>query len=104
MTRLSKLFTYFPTRAIASSDDALYHVLGFLSSQSLTPTVTDDTIDPSELDPFTLEEIKRVIDAYPVMSGEPYRDLDEYRTGKHDAYSTITATLSKWTEETGDSD
>ena len=38
------------------------------------------------------------------MSGEPYSDLDEYRTGKHDAYSTIAATLSKWIEETGDSD
>jgi len=58
----------------------------------------DDTIDSDDLDQQTLQEIKRVVEAYPVMSTD-YNSLSEYQAGKHDAYSNVAAVLSQWLDE-----
>jgi hypothetical protein len=55
----------------------------------------DESIDTSELDTHTLKQIKRVVEAYPVVSEDPTQ-INDYRAGKHTAYSTVAATLSEW--------
>ena len=57
--------------------------------------IDDEPIDPSELDAHTLKQIKRVVEAYPVVSEDP-TEINEYRAGKHSAYSSVAATLSEW--------
>jgi hypothetical protein len=58
----------------------------------------DEPIDPSELDTQTLKQIKHVVEAYPVVSEDP-SNINEYRAGKHAAYSTVAAKLSKWIDK-----
>jgi hypothetical protein len=58
----------------------------------------DEPIDPSELDTHTLKQIKRVVEAYTVVS-EDLTEINEYRAGKHAAYSSIAATLSEWIDK-----
>ena len=58
----------------------------------------DEPIDPSELDTHTLKQIKRVVEAYPVVSEDPSQ-INEYRAGKHAAYTNVAATLSKWIDK-----
>jgi len=58
----------------------------------------DESIDTSELDTHTLKQIKRVVEAYPVVSEDPTQ-IEDYRTGKYAAYSTIAATLSEWIDK-----
>jgi hypothetical protein len=58
----------------------------------------DEPIDPSELDTQTLKQIKRVVEAYPVVAEDP-SNINEYRAGKHAAYSTVAATLSEWIDK-----
>lgn len=60
--------------------------------------VDHEPIDPSELDTPTLKQIKRVVEAYPVVSEDPSQ-INDYRAGKHAAYTTIAATLSEWIED-----
>lgn len=58
----------------------------------------DEPIDTSELDTHTLKQIKRVVEAYPVVSEDP-TEINEYRAGKHAAYTTVAATLSEWIDK-----
>jgi len=58
----------------------------------------DEPIDPSELDAQTLKQIKRVVESYPVVSENPSQ-IDEFRAGKHAAYTTVAATLSEWVDK-----
>lgn len=58
----------------------------------------DEPIDPSELDTQTLKQIKRVVEAYPVVSDDPTQ-INDYRAGKHAAYTSVAATLSEWIED-----
>ena len=58
----------------------------------------EEAIDPSELDSHTLKEIKRVVENYPVVSEDP-TDIDDYREGKHSAYTNIAAKLTQWIDE-----
>lgn len=58
----------------------------------------DESIDPSELDTHTLKQIKRVVEAYPVVSEDPLK-ITDYRAGKHAAYTTVAATLSEWIDD-----
>jgi hypothetical protein len=58
----------------------------------------DEPVDPSELDTPTLKQIKRVVEAYPVVSEDPSQ-INDYRAGKHAAYTTVAATLSEWIED-----
>lgn len=59
-----------------------------------------NTIDPSTLDAHTLKQIKGVVESYPVVTTEtPYHDLNDYRRGKRDAYTTIAATIDEWLGE-----
>ncbi len=50
----------------------------------------DESIDPSELDTHTLKQIKRVVEAYPVVLEDPSQ-INDYRAGKHAAYTTLDA-------------
>jgi hypothetical protein len=58
----------------------------------------DEPLDPSELDAQTLKQIKRVVESYPVVSEDPSQ-IDDYRAGKHAAYTTVAATLSEWIDD-----
>jgi hypothetical protein len=58
----------------------------------------DEPIDPSELDTHTLKQIKRIVEAYPVVSEDP-TEINEYRAGKHAAFTTVAATLSEWIDK-----
>jgi hypothetical protein len=58
----------------------------------------EETIDPTKLDTHTLKQIKRVVEAYPVVSEDPTQ-ISDYRAGKHDAFTTVAATLSEWIDE-----
>ena len=60
--------------------------------------VDDEPIDPSELDTPTLKQIKRVVEAYSVVSEDPSQ-INDYRAGKHAAYTTVAATLSEWIDD-----
>jgi hypothetical protein len=61
--------------------------------------MTDDkSIDPSELYTHTLKQIKRVVEAYPVVAEDPSQ-INEYRAGKHAAYTNVAATLSEWIDK-----
>ena len=55
----------------------------------------DESIDPSELDTQTLKQTKRVVEAYPVVSEDPTQ-INDYRAGKHAAYTSVATTLSEW--------
>ena len=58
----------------------------------------EETIDPTELDTYTLKRIKRVVKAYPVVSEDPSQ-ISDFRAGKHAAYTTVAATLSEWIDD-----
>ncbi|WP_254837822.1 hypothetical protein [Natronomonas marina] len=58
----------------------------------------EETIDPTKLDTHTLKQIKRVVEAYPVVSEDPTQ-IDDYRAGKHAAFTTVAATLSEWIDK-----
>lgn len=60
-----------------------------------------DTIDPTTLDPHTLREVKRLVESYPVVS-HSQTELDDYREGKRDGFTTVAAVISQWLDETGD--
>lgn len=61
--------------------------------------MTDDgPIDASELDTHTLKQIKRVVEAYPVVSEDP-TEINDYRAGKHAAFTTVASTLSEWIDK-----
>lgn len=47
---------------------------------------------------YTLREIKRFVEAYPVLSADTPLTND-YRAGKRDAYSSVAAKLSEWIDE-----
>lgn len=62
--------------------------------------MTDDTINPNTLDPHTLRELKRVLEAYPVVTSDiPYHELSDYRVGKRDAYTTAAAKIDQWLDD-----
>jgi hypothetical protein len=58
----------------------------------------EEPIDLSELDTHTLKQIKRVVEAYPVVA-EDQSQINEYRAGKHAAYTNVAATLSEWIDK-----
>jgi hypothetical protein len=58
----------------------------------------EETIDPTKLDTYTLKQIKRVVEAYPVVSEDPSQ-ITDFRAGKHAAYTTVAATLSEWIDD-----
>jgi len=59
--------------------------------------MTDETIDPDTLDTYTLRQVKKVIEAYPVVSSEtPYHQLNDYRAGKRDGFTTVVVVIEQW--------
>lgn len=61
-----------------------------------------DTIDPATLDPHTLRNIKRLAESYPVVS-ESHDELNEYREGKRDGFTTVAAVIAQWLDEVDES-
>lgn len=62
--------------------------------------MTDEQIDPLELDRETLAEVRRAVRAFSLA--EPDRsptELGPYPTGKHDAYASVIWMLTSWIEE-----
>lgn len=62
--------------------------------------MTDEKIDPLELDRETLKEVKRAVRGFPLA--EPKRsptELGAYPRGKHDAYASVLWMLTSWIEE-----
>lgn len=73
-----------------------------------TIAMDDDTndvsmIEPESLDLYTVKEIKHAVRGFPEASESP-NDLNEFRAGKHQAYSAVMAMLTRFEEtieETG---
>lgn len=65
--------------------------------------MTDDHIvDPDDLNPETVREVKHGVDGYLKQMGD--RDgMNEYRKGKYDAYSNVSAMLTRFLEESNNS-
>lgn len=62
--------------------------------------MTDEQIDPLELDRETLAEVKRAVRGFPLA--EPDRsptELGPYPVGKHDAYASVIWMLTSWIEK-----
>ncbi|MFC4551796.1 MULTISPECIES: hypothetical protein [Halorussus] len=60
----------------------------------------DDVIDPAGLDPETLRQVEQAVRGFRMSDpDEQYADLSEYESGRHDAYSSVLAMLSKWLDE-----
>lgn len=61
-----------------------------------------DIIDPVEddLDPDTLRAVQHVLRGYSETSpAKPPTELNEYRAGRHSAFSAVMAVLTDWLEE-----
>lgn len=60
----------------------------------------DETINPSELDRETLRQVKKAVNGFSATApSRPSHELSSHRQGKHDAYSSVMAMLTKWLEE-----
>lgn len=60
----------------------------------------DETIDPSELDRETLRKVEKAVRGFSGAEPNQRRDeLSEYRTGRADAFSAVTAMLQRWQDE-----
>jgi hypothetical protein len=65
----------------------------------------DEIIDPEELDSHTLRSVQRLINDYPVLqTGEPHHSLNDYRQGRKDAFTAVSAVLSEWLDDLEDTE
>jgi len=62
-----------------------------------------DVIDPvdADLDPETLRAVQKLVRGY-LETEESPAEITDYRAGRHDAFSVVMATISKWLDEIED--